>query len=680
MLGLAAVTLLVFWPVVGFEFTDLDDQDYVTANVHVLKGLTWGGIGWAFTTLDAGFWQPTTWLSCMADATVWGKGAGGFHFTNLLLHAANSVLLLALLRQLTGALWRSALVAALFALHPLHVEPVAWIASRKDVLSTFFEFLALIFYARYAGSQIQNSKFKIQNYGLSLLFFALGLMSKTMVVTLPFLMLLLDYWPLRRVSSVKCQVSSAVQHPPPSAIPNSQFIIWWRLVSEKLPFLALAIFTGLLTVLAEKRMGALPATALVPMKARLANAFLSYGCYLWQTLWPAKLAVYYPYLKTFSMMWVLVAGFVVVTISALALWQVRQRPYLAVGWFWYVIMLLPVIGLVQVGLHAHADRYAYVPLIGAFIILVWGANELLVRRPRLKIVAGAVAVLVLCACAARTRDQLGYWRNSETLYRHALAVTKDNWLAYNNLGMLLADQGDTSAAMDCLQKALQIKPDYAEARNNVGIILAREGKFAEAIPHYIEALRLAPDSAPTQNSLGYALEKLGRLDEAVAHYNEALRLKPDFVEVHNNLGNLLVMRGELDQAIAHFRAALRYNPDYVNAHSNLGVALAAQGRYVEAIPHYREALRLEPGSAIMHNNLGYALMKLGRLDEAMTHYTEALRLQPDYAPAHLNMGCALAQSGRRAEAIVQLSEAMRLRPDDNEAKQQLRALGVPVAE
>jgi tetratricopeptide (TPR) repeat protein len=712
---LMASILAVYLPVVCFDFVNFDDLVYVADNTHVLRGLTWEKVKWAFTTLDAGFWQPLTWLSYMLDATIWGKGAGGFHFTNLLLHTANAALLFLLLRQLTGTLWRSALVAALFALHPLHVEPVAWIASRKDVLSTFFGFLSLLFYARYAQSKIANRKSQIANYPLALFFFALSLMSKTMLVTLPFLLLLLDYWPLRRFESATCNLKPAT---------------FWRLVREKLPFLALTVFTGLLTVLAEERVDALPSVTLLPLKVRLANALLSYGCYLWQTVWPVNLAIYYPFPKTFPIAWMVVVGLVVVTISILALWQFRRWPHLAVGWFWYVVTLLPVIGLIQVGGHAHADRYTYVPLIGVFLALAWSAERVWTRWRLPKILAGVLAATILFVCLLRTANQLRYWHNSGTLFRHALAVTEKSYVAYGNLGVFLAEVGEVDAGLTNLQKAVQlnpgnfcslnaigrilfcrkqdseaaevferslkIKPDNAEALAHLGMIAAAQGRLPEAIDKFRQALRSDPTELTALKNLGVALLVMGRKDEAITHLQEVLRLDPDCTQVRSLLeevssssnydglslehfaqltsltpadvqpcywlGQSLLQQGKTADAVRCFEMVLRADPKMVEVHNDLGGALLQLGRVEEAVEQFRLLLEFKPGHAKAHDNLGVALAMKGQFDEAIVHLREAMRLEPGRADTHFNLGNALALRRNLDEAVREYAEAIRLKP------------------
>jgi tetratricopeptide (TPR) repeat protein len=632
----------VFWPSVSNGFVNLDDPLYACENVHVLSGLTWQGIGWAFTNLDAGLWHPLTWLSLMLDCQMFGLRAGGHHLVSLLLHATNTLLLFLCFQRMTGATWRSAAMAVLFALHPLHVESVAWISERKDVLSTFFWMLALLAYTVYveqskAGGKESTSSIRFHAsrftfhvspcYLLSLFFFCCGLMSKTMVVTLPFILLLLDWWPLQRFQ-LKTQ--------------NSRLKILGPLLLEKLPFLAAAFLCSLLTLHAVKGVGALPGVAQFPVGDRISNAVLSFVRYLAQTVYPVDLAVYYPYPKTFPFGPVIGAALLGLTASALLLWAARQRPYLAVGWLWYVVTLLPVIGLVQVGGHSRADRYTYVPLIGLFLLVVWAAHDF-TKRWRYQVVClAAAAVLVFSVCLVLTRRQIGYWKDSETLLRHALAVTGDNSMAQNNLGVALIKQGQLDEAVARLQDAIRLAPNYAEAYNNLGTALAMQGRLDEAIARFQESLRLQPHHAQAHNDLGAALGRQGRLDEAIAHLQEAVRLAPDLADARCNLGDALAAKGRFDEAIAQYQQAIQLNPNYPDTHNHLGIALSSKGRLDEAIGHFRQALRLNPDYAEARGNLGAALGRMGRLDEAIYHLQEAVRLKPDYAGAQKNLRAALA--------------------------------------
>ncbi len=687
------VVVCVFLPSLRNDFVNLDDDVYVYENSRVLQGLTLENLRWAFANLEAGFWHPLTWLTIMLDCELFGLRAAGHHLTSLLLHAANTLLVFLVFRRLTGATWRSYVVAALFGLHPLHVEPVVWAADRKDVLCTLFWLLTMLMYARYAeqsaggnrpsatssqksGARAADSGLRTKDhetpitsrralfYILSLLFFACGLMSKTMIVTLPLILLLLDWWPLRRLER-----SDAAQLPNR----NSRRSAFLKLILEKLPFLAAAFICGLITVHAERGVGALPTALDVPIPDRIANALLSSLRYLGQMVWPTDLAVFYPFPRAFSAKALVVAGALLLLMSAYACWSGRRRPWVTFGWAWYLVTLLPVIGLVQIGSHAHADRYTYVPLVGVFVLLVWGAHHLTRhwRSQRLILsLAGGAAVLV---CAVLTIQQIGYWKDSETLFRHALAVTRYNELAHNNLGTTLARQGKLDEAVFHLQEALRLMPNYPGIENNLGTALARQGRLDEALPHLREAVRLAPGDAGAHCNLADALAWKGRLDEAIAEYQAAIKLNPNAAATHCNLGNALAGKGLFDEAIASYRRALELDPASIDAHNRLGTVLGARGRLDEATGHFHEALKLDPESAEALCGLGIALVRQNRPEDAITRLRAALDRNPNYAEAHCNLGVALATKGRLEEAVFHLREALRLRPDYADARNNLRA-------
>src|SRR6202167_1037861 len=521
--ALIAANLIVYASAWHHGFVNYDDDDYVTTNPVVLRGLTWHGVAWAFTTGYAVNWHPLTWLSHMLDVQLYGLDPGLHHLTNLLFHIVNTLLLFGLLHRMTRALGRSAFVAGLFAVHPLHVESVAWVAERKDVLSTLFWMLTLWAYQEYARRP------GLRRYWAVLLFFALGLMAKPMLVTLPFVLLLLDFWPLGRVGIGPNSAGGW-------ALSRDGWATMRRLVFEKLPLLALAVVSSIVTFAIHRRGGAVISFAAAPLHIRMANALVSYVAYIGKMLWPARLAVLYPYAQSLPLWWLAGAFLGLMGISFAVIRAGPRHPYLSVGWFWYLGTLVPVIGLIQVGDQAMADRYTYVPLIGLFIIVAWGVPELLVRWPFRRIALAAAAGLVILACAIAARGQLQYWENSSTLWTRALAVTTGNNIAHNNLGVSLADQGKLDEAIAHYSEALRIKPDYADAHNNLGAALADQGKVDEAIAHYSEALRIKPDYADAHDNLGVSLCDQGKLDEGIAHFNEALRIKPDSAKAHNNLG------------------------------------------------------------------------------------------------------------------------------------------------
>jgi len=530
---LALITLLVYLPVTRSGFLDYDDDDYVTHNQMVQNGLTVAGVQWAFTTAHASNWHPLTWLSHMTDCELFGLNPAAHHFVNVLFHAANSVLLFALLLRLTGALWPAAFVAALFAWHPLHVESVAWVAERKDVLSTFFALLSLLSYVRYARENRRRS------LRVALVFFALGLMAKPMLVTLPCVMLLLDFWPLQRLNG------STVQ----------------RLLVEKVPFFTLTAISCIVTFLVQRNM-AVASLDLVPMSVRLENVPVAYVAYLSKLFWPFNLAVIYPMPSDFQLpsMKVALAVTLLIFVSA-AIWLNRKgAPYLPVGWLWFLGTLVPVIGLVQVGAQAFADRYTYFPAIGLFLMVAFGMSDLAGRWQISKVVVAVLGTLILTACLARTNDQLRYWQDSEVLFRHALAVTRDNHIAHINLGVALEQEGKLDEAIAEYRAAGAITPNRYQIHHNLGDCFARQGELTKALAEYREAVRLGPREPELHNSLGIALSDLGRYDKALLEFTNAAQLDPAYPWAYFEMGRTLLKLGRDAEGIAQFREALRLDP------------------------------------------------------------------------------------------------------------------------
>ena len=585
---LVMATLAAYWLVLQCDFVNYDDPDYFSANPHVLAGLTPGNIGWALTTGETGNWHPLTWLSLMLDANLFGPGPAGPHVTNLFFHLANTVLLFVLLRRLSSATWRSALVAALFALHPLHVESVAWVSERKDVLSAFFALLSLLFYTRDAQNKLAtgggvaaaagafDARLWTRDYILALSFFAAGLMSKPMVVTLPAVMWLLDWWPLRRFN-----------------VQNPGFSVR-SLIREKWPFLLLSVLSCRVTFVSQQKGGALTSLTTLPLISRLENAFVGYARYLGKIFWPVNLANPYPYPGHWPAGLVIFAVVLVVGVSV-AVWSLRrQAAFVAVGWFWFVGTLIPVTGLVQVGTQSMADRYTYLPSIGIFVIIAWSLGRMTADRAWRKGLAGLAAGTALLACAGATHRQVQYWQNNETLFNHTLSVTENNYLAYNNLGTCLSKKGQLNEALDCFQTALQIRPDNPDVLYNLGNVYARLGRWDEAITNYQRALQLTPDQADILNNLGFALATRKQLPEAIACFEAALKINPDSASTHNNLAAILFQEHRLDEAVEHYRAALRITPDDPRIYLNLGDALLRLKKPAEALPCYQAALRLSP--------------------------------------------------------------------------------------
>lgn len=640
---LLAVTLATYVQVSKHDFVSLDDDIYVTENYHVRAGLTSAGIIWAFSFTDSPYWHPLTWLSHMLDCQLYGVSPSLHHLTNVVLHLANSLLLFLVLYQMTGALWRSCFVAALFALHPLNVESVAWVTERKNLLSTFFWLLTMVFYVRY------SRKPGLARYLLVVSVFALGLMAKPMLVTLPFVLLLLDYWPLGRFpvqqldSDTRTETANAT-------IPASQRTTYVSLVLEKVPLLILSVLSASLTSLSVQRSGILISTTLVPMKLRIANGIVSYARYIGKLIWPQELAVFYPYPSMVPLWQSVGAALLLAGISFLVIRAWRKLPYLCIGWLWYLGTLIPTIGLVQAGQWpAMADRFTYVPAIGLFVMLAWSIPHLLTkwryRRIGLVLAAGAV----LAASTILTWTQLHHWKNSVTLFQQALKVTANNYLAYNNLGNVLEREGKVKQAIDHYVKALQFNPNFPSAHYNLGHALARQGKMDEAIAHYVKALQINPNFLKAHNNLGNALARQGKIDEAIAHYSKALQCNPDFAGAHNNLANVLEGQGKIKEAVFHFSRALELEPDSAEVHFNLGNALARQGKLDEAQEHFSQAIEHRSEYAEAHNSLGVILARKGRLDEAIVYFTEALRIKPGFLQAQNNLGIALHEARKLDE-------------------------------
>ena len=623
---LALATAIAFLGVLRADFILLDDPVYVVHNEHVRAGLTLEGILWAFRTGEGGNWHPLTWISHMLDVQLFGLRAAGHHASSLALHVASSLLLLAALDRLTRRFWPSALVAALFALHPLHVESVAWISERKDVLSTFFAMLVLLAYARYAE---QPGRARLAAVAVLL---ALGLMSKPMLVTLPFALLLVDVWPLRRTER--------------ESFPS--------LVREKIPLFLLVAAASLTAYLAQATSGAVAPGDALPLAVRASNALVSYGRYLAKTFWPVGLAAYYPHPKAVQLGLALASGAVLAAVTWVAVRERRRRPHLLVGWLWFLGTLVPVIGIVQVGAQAMADRYTYVPLIGVFLALAWSAP-----RP-----ARWIAVPVLASLAVLTHRQVARWKDTRTLFEHTLAVTGDNAIAEKCLGDACVADGDLDAAIVHLSRAVEIAPMLGDARNNLGAALGAKGRFEEAIVQYRAELAARPRAAATYYNLGTALVSLGRVDEGIAAYEEALRIDPAMSDADAQLGVALGTQGRFVEAERHFRAELGRAPGSAELHYNLGFALVNQNRIDDGIAEYEEALRIDPGHFRANSKLGIALGSKGELDEALAHLQKASEASPGDAETRRWIALTLTLQARVEDAIAEYRKLLEADPKD----------------
>lgn len=619
------LNVCVYASVRHFELVNWDDSTYITENPTVLGGLSWSSVWWALTTGHSPYWHPMTWLSHLLDVTLFGSDAGAYHVTNLVLHTASTVLLFEIFRRMTAALWPSAFVAAMFAVHPLHVESVAWIAERKDVLSTLFWMLTVAAYVGYVRRPAWH------RYVLMLIAYALALMAKPMVVTLPAVLLLLDVWPLRRL---------ALAWPTPGGEGTPP----GRILLEKVPLLALALTTSVATVIVQHRVGAMAGLTALPWTTRVANATIGYVAYLWKTIWPTHLAAFYPLFEITAPR-VVGAAVTIAAISVAAILLRRRYPWFFVGWFWYVVTIAPVIGLLQAGEQGMADRFMYVPMIGLSIAAAWTFATPAVQR---RLHPGGVALvgaMVVIVCAVAARAQAAHWENSVELWSHATRVTPESYIAHENLGQALRERGQLEESRVSYERALRLAPAHS--------------------PFYVAVI---------QNSLGMVLMRQGKIAEAGDRFAAAVRINPAFAEAQTNLGNTLAAQGKPAEALDHYREAIRLKPDYTEPLVGIGGALLRLGRAAEAVPHYREALKLDPNLAEAHNGLGGALATEGHDEDAMAEYREAVRLKPDLPTAHLNIALLLIKKGDVADARRHLERALAIDPEYLPAQQALRAI------
>ena len=652
--------IALYWPVSGYPFVRLDDPEYVSENVNVLSGLSWSGLSWAFTSFDAANWHPLTWLSHMLDCQLFGLNAGRHHLHSVLLHALNSSLLFMVLRRLTSAIWRSALVAAIFAVHPLHVESVAWISERKDVLSTLLFLLTLWAYARFAEvksavsadrrpqahntahSWIQNARVsppavlphfgRSAYYVLALVFFALGLMSKPMLVTLPFVLLLLDFWPLKRwqIEYQANSVHSAHSKTKPTPLdqsrasnldsPGHSGVPLPRLLAEKLPFLAMSIASCIVTCLAQKH--AMRSLVDLPLSERLVNATVSFSLYVTKFLWPAGLAVFYAW-RQWPLSQFLPAIAFLMLVTGWALWRAREYPWLLAGWAWYLGTLVPVLGLVQVGSQSMADRYAYIPSIGLSIVLAFSLSAAALRKALVSsLCLAALVTLAFCCCL-----QLRHWRCNLDLYLHALSVELPNSASTFEVGYELVNAGNCGQGLLYLEWAYQMAPEDPQIHAAIGRCLAEGGMVNQGITRFRALLQRAPDSQSLRVNLAILLTKAGKHDEAVALFSEALRAQPD-ATTHYNLALALTKQGQFREAEFHYVKALQLKPNLAPACERLATLLFGQYRFAEAADRFRQFLELRPDHAEAHSVLGLCLVSQNKPHNAIRCFREAIRLDP----------------------------------------------------
>jgi protein O-mannosyl-transferase len=646
---LIAACLLVFGGVARNGFINFDDGPYVYGNPRVQSGLTLEGLAWAFKTMHSCNWHPLTWISHMLDCEFYGMNPTGHHLTNLFLHIANTLLLFLLLRNATGCLWESFAVASLFAIHPLRVETVAWVSERKDVLSAFFAMLTMLVYVHYVRQPNRSA------YFLMLFLFALGLMAKPMLVTLPFVLLLLDFWPLNRLEGA--QFSSWGQNPPHSFANGAQSnlstpqagLSIGALLLEKIPLFVLSVASCVVTYIAQYYGGAVTSFEVIPLKIRIMNALVACVQYLKKTFWPQNLAVFYPHPGSRLPGWeAIAAGLFLMTVSLLVIRQAARRPFLLTGWFWFLGMLVPVLGIIQVGGQSVADRYTYLPSIGIFVILAWTLPSLLGGAKYSKVLLAGGLALAVVSLSVVTWMQTGYWKDTQTLFRRAAAVTTNNHLAHCLLGDALAAEDKLELAREEYETALAIWSEFPEAHNNLGMVLAKRGLHQEAMSHYEEALRVKPNYASAHVNIANELAERGDLNGAVLHYSKALDIDMESVTALSGLGVVMARMQKMDEAVFHLTKAIELCPKCAEPHNNLGRVLILQGNLEEASRQLQRAIELSPAFAEAYNNMGLLYLQIGALEEALYYVSAALHFREDYAKARTNL--------RQIAALIAQSE------------------------
>lgn len=626
--GLAALIWVIFGQTIRYRFVNFDDGTYVYRNPAVIQGITILGIKWAFTHVVAANWHPLTMLSHMLDCSFYGVAPGGHHLTNILLHIAATILLFLVFWSMTTALWQSAVVAAVFAIHPLHVESVAWIAERKDVLSGVFFMLTIGVYLQYVRRPT------VLRYVGALVCFSLGLMAKPMLVTLPFVLLLLDFWPLNRLT--KSTIS--------------------KLVLEKIPFFVLTIVACVETVLSQHQSINLIRT--VSLEARVANALVAIMIYVGQSFWPTNLAVFYPHPENNISAWQTALAIAFLAATTVTVFVFRKKaPYFLTGWLWYIGMLIPVIGIVQVGIQAHADRYMYLPQVGLSLALVWTIADVSRQWPYRKVISGAICAAALAPLIWSAWTQTSYWQDSESLWEHTVAVTRDNEMAREHLSDAYLDKGRLDDAIAQARQALTVESESADAHATLGAALARKGELDEAIAHLHTALQSNPKLLRTHYNLANVCLQKGDIDQAIENYEQELQIQPEFAEGHNNLANALFRRGRLDEALVHLEKALALNPDYPEARNNFGIALSQKGQMREAIAQWNKILEIQPDNLEAGCNLAwiYATFPDGSIrngSKAVALAQRALQLSDGKnAKIWRLAAAAYAEAGQFADAV-----------------------------
>ena len=703
LIGAAIVTLTVvaYEPIRHNDFVNYDDDKYITKNPEVTGGITWQSVTWAFTKFHSSNWHPLTWLSHMLDCEIYGLNPVGHHITNVLIHTVNSILLFWLLTRITGAIWASGFAAAVFALHPVHVESVAWAAERKDVLSGLFWILTILAYVRY------TERLDFKRYAVVLLTFVLGLLSKPMIVTLPFVLVLLDYWPLERVEWGHNGIHSASS----KEILGHKVTVG-RLIVEKIPLLALSAISSVVTIISQRSGGAIVELEKVPVYYRIANAFISYINYIYKTIWPSRLAVIYPHFQINIPIAKTLLCVLVFVIATVIIIRGHRRKYLTVGWLWYVGTLVPVIGLVQVGSQAMANRYMYIPMAGLLIIICWAVKDLIANRPRLRIVTVISAAIVLLSTTMLTRMQVSRWQNSLTLFDYTLKSTENNFMAENNYGKALYDAGRFDDAELHLNNSIRIYPSCFDTRVNLGKTLitlgklkeaeecfnelltryknspaayyylglaySYQGKFNDAIKCFNKVTSTDPDYENAQKRTGIAMLATGRINEASECFAKLLRKNDNSAEINYNMALAESLQQKYDDTIRHLKRVLVLDPNYPGARYRMGLALIATNKPNEAIACFNDVLRQNRNSAEVHYNLAIALGMQKKYDEAMKYLNKAMELDPNNSDIHNKMGMALLATGRPGEAIIHFKYVLQTNKIQSEVYENLGSAYIQV--
>jgi len=673
---LILLTLGLYSQVATFDFVRFDDNEYIAENSRVQQGLSWENLKWAFGFSEEAimyYYHPLTWVSFMMDAQIFGVDAGAHHLVNVIIHVINTVLLFLVLRWMTGTLWPSAFVAILFAVHPLNVESVAWIAERKNVLSTFFWMLCMVAYTAYA------SKPAIMRYILIFIPLALGLFTKPLLVTIPCVFLLMDFWPFRRCNlhwrNLCLSASNNLDHDIRERVFPKYSVR--RLVIEKIPFLLFSLIFTFFSVFSLAFTGQIILKDDTSIVLRLSNTIVVYVKYILNLIMPHNMAFFYPFPTDIPVWQVVGAGFIIITITVGAFFLIKRAPYIIFGWFWYLGTSLPTIGFFQSGRWPEmADRYIYIPAIGIFIMVVWGAKSIIRKFNFPMYLSTGVAVTIVAAFMLTSANQISTWKNSEALFGHAIKATPNSPIAHLNYGYTIEDE-NRKLAIRHYKKAIALKPDYVKALNNLGAAYFEEGRINAAIAHYKKALAIEPFYLKAQQNLALVYYKAGRTDMAIKYYKQILEAKPNFTDAIFKLGNAYKRNGQIDKAISYYTRAIEIDPGLVDIRNNLAAALIEQGRFNEALGQLEKLLKIKP-SINAHLNAGVVLTRLGRVDEAIAHYQKALSINPNIAVAHNLLGELQLQKNNYQEAKSHFETALELQPGYPTAAQNLKKIQLKI--